>query len=118
MARAGLDPDPLKLTVRLHLAVIGACARDFRTAIEELHAVLDIEAEHRVAQFMLGSVYLWARRRPADDALRCGRTHDAGPLDPPLRPDLSAGLSRSARGTEAGARRTHRAPRRDPSSAP
>ena len=59
-ARIAFDLDPLNVTVRIHLAVITVYARDYPTAIEEFHAILDIEPDHFYTHVMAGSTYLWA----------------------------------------------------------
>ena len=58
--RIALDLDPLNIMVRIHLAVITAYARTYRTAIDEFSTLLEIELEHFDAHIILGSTYLWA----------------------------------------------------------
>ncbi len=59
-ARIAFDLDPLNVTVRIHLAVVTAYARDYATALDEFRAILDLEPDHFYTHVMAGSTYLWA----------------------------------------------------------
>ena len=85
-ARIALDLDPLNITMRIHLAVITAYARDFDTAIDELRSVLDADPDHFFSHFMLGSILLWAgdadgADRHFDIAMRLEPTHPIPQFD-------------------------------------
>lgn len=85
-ARIAFDLDPLNVTVRLHLAVITAYARDYATAIAEFHAIVDIEPDHFLAHVMLGSTHLWdgaydLAMRHFDIAIRIAPDHPIPQFD-------------------------------------
>ncbi len=56
--RMARELDPLNLAVRAHHARLHSYAREYETAISELHAVLDLDAHHLYARLVLGIIHL------------------------------------------------------------